>query len=182
MDPEAIRSRVRLIPDRGGRGAYLTHPFNGRLQPLDHAGLDGLVRTLLSRIDVTAIDCVLGFPEGGSVPAYALGRAANRPVVLSSRLPYDVPHRITFEQPRSILGTTHHIYGIEAGQRVLIVEDELTTGGTTVNAVRALRGAGVHVDQVAALLAVDGPELWRRMREEGLTLHVGVTLAAGAAR
>jgi hypothetical protein len=59
---------------------------------------------------------------------------------------------------------------------VLIFEDELTNGRTAVNAARALRRAGVEIDQIATLFAIDHRTLWRRMEVERLTLHVGVLL------
>ena len=58
----------------------------------------------------------------------------------------------------------------------MVFEDELTSGHTAVNAVRALRAAGIEIDQIASLFAIDHPALARRMREEGITLHVGVML------
>jgi adenine phosphoribosyltransferase len=182
MDPfEATRMRVTLVPGADGSKRHLMHPFNGRFCPLDHAGLEQLVQALVLRVDVSAIDYVLGFPEGGSIPAYAFARAVGRPVILASRLPLGRPDIITFEQPGARLGTTQHLYGLKAGNRVIIVEDELTNGHTVVNATRALRGAGVEIDQVAALFAIDHSTLWRRINEEGLTLHAGVTLPRGYA-
>lgn len=132
--------------------------------------------TMAQRIDVTAVDYVLGFPEGGSIPAYAFARLVDRPVVLASRIPLDMPGTITFEQPQAGLGTTHHVYGLRAADRVLIFEDELTNGRTAVNAVLALRRAGIRIDQIATLFAIDHPTLWRRMDAQQLTLHVGILL------
>jgi adenine/guanine phosphoribosyltransferase-like PRPP-binding protein len=173
---EEVRARVRLVPGNEGLKRHLVHPLNGRGGPVDHDLLEALGRALLAGIDRSAVDCVLGFPEGGSIPAYALGRLIDRPVVLSSRLPFDVADRITFEQPKAGLGTTHYVYGLPPGQRVLIVEDELTNGQMAVNAVRALRAAGLVVEEIATLLAIDHPALWRRMRDERITLHVGAIL------
>jgi adenine/guanine phosphoribosyltransferase-like PRPP-binding protein len=174
----ALTKRVRLVIGADGRTRYLLHPFNGRFCPVDHHELDALVGAIASRIDVSAVDYVIGFPEGGSIPAYAFERIVDRPVILASRLPLDVPGTITFEQPGTIMGKTHHLLGLQAGDRVMIVEDELTNGDTAVNAVRALRRAGVSIDHIATLLAVDRPELWRRMSAEHLALHVGVILPA----
>ena len=58
----------------------------------------------------------------------------------------------------------------------MILEDELTNGAMTVNAVRAFRRAGLEIDHVATLLAIDHPALWQRMAAENVTLHVGVRL------
>jgi adenine/guanine phosphoribosyltransferase-like PRPP-binding protein len=174
---EAIRRRVRLVSGAGGQKRYLIHPLNGRFHPVDHDMLEALVRELAARIDVTGIACVLGFPEGGTIPAFAFSRAIGRPVLLGSRLPIDEPDTITFEQPEAGLGTTHRVHGLRPGARVIIVEDELTNGGMTVNAVRALRRVGVLIDHVATLLAIDHPRLWERMAAERLTLHVGARLS-----
>ena len=152
------------------------HHFNGRFHPIDHGALDVLIDAMVARIDVTAVDYVLGFPEGGSVPAYAFGRAVGRPVILASRLPLDLPDRVSFEQPQANLGTTQYVYGLKPGDRVMIFEDELTNGHTVVNAARALRAAGIEIDQIAALFVIDHPALWRRISAERLKLHVGVTL------
>lgn len=175
--PDAIRQRIRLVPGIDAGKRHMMHPFNGRFHPIDYAALDQLVQLILPRIDPSSVDYVLGFPEGGSIPAYVFGRALDRPVVLASRLPLDLPDRITFHQPRANLGTTLHIYGLRPGDRALVVEDELTSGHTVVNAVNALRAAGVKIDQVVALFAIDHPALARRMRAAGVTLQVAVTLA-----
>lgn len=177
MDPtEAIRKRIKLVPGADGGKRHLMHPFNGRFHPVDHAALESLVRAMAIRIDVSAIDYILGFPEGGAIPAYAFGRAVDRPVILASRLPLAMPDVIAFEQPGARLGTTQYLYGLRAGDRVMVFEDELTTGRTAVNATRALRGAGVEIDQIAALFVIDHAPLWQRIKAERLTLHVGVTL------
>ena len=173
---ESIRKRITLVPGADGRKRHLMHPFNGRFHPVDYAALEALVQSMVPRIDVSAIDYVLGFPEGGSIPAYAFGRAAERPVILASRLPLGLPDMIAFEQPGARLGTTQYLYGLRAGDRVMIFEDELTNGHTAVNAARALRAAGIQIEQVAALFVIDHPAMWRRISAERLTLHAGVTL------
>ena len=174
--PESIRQQVRLVPGADGQKRHLLHPFNGRFNAVDHDALDALLGAMAPRIDLGSVDCVVGFPEGGSIPAYAFARLVGRPVVLASRIPLDLPDTITFEQPQANLGKTHHLYGLRAGNRVMIFEDELTNGRTVVNAARALRRAGIEIDQIATLFAVDHPPLWRRMESERLTLHVGVLL------
>jgi adenine/guanine phosphoribosyltransferase-like PRPP-binding protein len=175
-DRDSVRERVVLVSGAAGAKRHLMHPFNGRFHPIDHGALDALIDSMVPRVDVARVDYVLGFPEGGSVPAYAFGRAVRRPVILASRLPLDLPDRITFEQPQANLGTTHYLYGLRPGDRALIFEDELTNGRTAVNAVRALRRAGIEIAQIAALFAIDHPLLWRRMAAEDITLTVGVTL------
>ena len=42
--------------------------------------------------------------------------------------------------------TGKHVYGLSPGDQVIVVEDEVTSGRTVVNCVRALRAAGIHCD------------------------------------
>ena len=50
-----------------------------------------------------------------------------------------------------------HVDAILPGQRVLLVDDLLATGGTAMAAVQLLRGQGAMVEQ--ALFIVDLPDL-----------------------
>jgi len=153
------------------------HPLNGRFEPVDRPALEALVQTIASRIDRTRVDYVLGLPEGGSIPAYEFGRQVDRPVILASRLRVEMPGTIAFEEPQAhVYGWTTYVYGLKAGDRVMILEDELTNGHSLVSAVHALRRGGIEIDQIGTLLAIDHPGLWRRMLAAGLTLHVGLTL------
>jgi adenine/guanine phosphoribosyltransferase-like PRPP-binding protein len=174
---EVIRRRATVVPNRDPSKSHLIHSLNGRGQQVDAEALDALVRQMAQRIDVSAVDCILGIPEGGTVPAYAFARAVGRPLLLAARVMLQMP-AITFEEPHVHANTTRTLsfYGLAPGQRVMIVEDELTNGHTAVNAVRALRAGGVVIEQIATLLAIDHPALWRRLAAEGLTAHAGVRL------
>jgi adenine/guanine phosphoribosyltransferase-like PRPP-binding protein len=43
-----------------------------------------VVRELAAGLDVNEIDYVLGFPEGGVIPAFAFAHLVDRPLILSS--------------------------------------------------------------------------------------------------
>jgi adenine/guanine phosphoribosyltransferase-like PRPP-binding protein len=169
---DSVRHHVRLVDNVDGRHRHMSHPLNGRFRAIDHAILEGLVESLAGAVDMSRVDYVVGFPEGGSGPAYAFARRVGRPLVVSSTLAVALP-AVSFTLTDSVQAPTKHIYGLAAGDRVVILEDEITTGRTVIAAARSLRAAGVEVEAVVALLAVDHPSLWKRMEEEGLPLHVG---------
>lgn len=169
---DSIRDQVRLVPNVDGCHRHMSHPLNGRFRPLDHGVLERLVEAVATAVDVRRVDYVVGFPEGGSVPAYAFARRIGRPLVVSSTLAVRLPV-VSFTVTDSVQPPTKHIYGLAAGDRVVILEDEITTGRTVIAAARALRAAGVEIEAVVALLAVDHPALRQRMDAEGLPLHVG---------
>jgi adenine/guanine phosphoribosyltransferase-like PRPP-binding protein len=162
----------------------ITHPLDGRYGAMDPRELMAAVRVLAGAMDLSDVDYVLGFPEGGSVPAFAFAHHVGRPLILSTRLEFSlagVPP-IAFREPHSSVGKSHYIHGLAPGDRVVIMEDEVTSGGTLVSVTRALRAAGVHISQVGALLVVDDPRTWQAVANEKLTLHVVYRLPAGFSR
>ena len=138
---------------------------------MDPKELLSVARELAMGIDMDGVDYVLGFPEGGVLPAFAFAQIVDRPLLLSTRLHLMLSPVISFEEPHTRLGTTHYLHGLRSAHRVVIVEDEVTTGRTIINAVRALRAAGVHVRDVGVLLAMDTPALWRAMADAEISLH-----------
>ncbi|WP_455392679.1 orotate phosphoribosyltransferase [[Eubacterium] cellulosolvens] len=88
---------------------------------------------------------VIAGMELGAVPlAVALALKTQKPYVI-----------IRKEKPSH--GTGKQLVGnVEAGQRVLLVEDVATTGGSVVKAIDALLGEGLTVDKV--LVVVDREE------------------------
>jgi len=59
-----------------------------------------------------------------------------------------------------------HVDAISAGERVLLVDDLIATGGTAGAAVRLIEGAGARV--VECCFVIELPDLGGRKRLEGL--------------
>jgi len=163
---------VSIVSPPNELRGQLTHALDGRYQPLRPSELVAVVRELAAGLNMRGIDYVLGFPEEGVVPAFAFAHLVGRPLVLSTRFVLEGSGTISFDEPHSGLGRTHYIQGLRADDRVVIIEDEVTTGRTLVNAVRALRQAGVRIDAAGALLAVDDAAMWRAMDDEHISLLV----------
>ncbi len=176
--PSDLVHTVSLVSAANQARPQLAHRLDGRYEPMSPTEMMDLVRGLVASIDVGATDAVLGLPEGGVAPAFAFAHLTDRPLILSTRLALALPGGVSFEEPHSGLGTTHQIYGLREGDRVVLIEDEVTTGRTVINVVRALRKAGIRIDEVGSLLVVDDPDMWRAMRAEGIRLSAVVRLPA----
>lgn len=97
--------------------------------------------------------------ELGAVPIAAA-------VSLASGKPYVMVRKATKEH-----GTKHDFEGeLHAGDRVLFVEDVVTTGGTLRDAIERLRGHGAKIEDVVAVVdrGEGGTEALRAIR---VTLH-----------
>ena len=170
----AALQRVSVIRAIGRERGQLGSPLDGRCgAPLRPEHLQPLIERLAGLVYLDGIDVVLGIPEAGNVPAYAFAAQTGLPLVLATNLELELPGLIRFTEDHVLpAARAMHIYGLSAGQNVLIVEDEITTGMTVLNCVRALRAAGVRVDQVASVLAVDDPEARARLAAANLRVHV----------
>jgi len=120
------------------------------------------------RVDVVAAVDARGFIIGGAL-AYQL----HRPFVLV-RKQGKLPHRTVAQDYALEYGTATieiHEDACTAGDRVLIVDDLIATGGTLLAAAELFRRVGGEVVGVAA--AIDLPELGgsAKLRAAGLAVH-----------
>ena len=108
---------------------------------MDPARAERLARALAAKIpdDVRdAIDVVVSPAMGGVIIGHEMGRALGRPAMFLER------PQGTFELRRG--------FRIEPGQRALMVEDVVTTGLSSREAIEAVRAAGGKVVAEAALV------------------------------
>jgi len=113
--------------------------------------------------------------DGETLAGVALGAV---PLVSVTAVETDTPYVIARKQAKEY-GTGNRIEGrLEAGERVVVLEDVATTGQSALEAVEALREAGATVERVlvvvdrgegaAELLADNGVELEALLTAEDL--------------
>src|SRR5256885_3030155 len=108
---------------------------------MDPARAERLARALAARLPAgirDAIDVVISPAMGGVIIGHEMGRALGRPAMFVER-----PNG-TFELRRG--------FHLDPGARVLMVEDVVTTGLSSRQAVEAVRAAGGDVVAEAALV------------------------------
>lgn len=156
FDDFAIKSLIRPIPDFPRQGDIfrdITPVFQS--PKATRMVVDGLVQRYIDS-DFSHIGAIeaRGFLLGSMV-AYAL----NKPLVLfrkQGKLPDDVlsePYDTDYEQ--SVLEVHQGV--LHEGNRVLLMDDIIASGGTFIAAASLIRRMGAQVYEVAAI--VDLPEL-----------------------
>lgn len=115
------------------------------------------------------IDFILGLDAGGIIPTLGLAAASGLPYKIAWKLDLPLPGAVCFTEPHAIRREVH-AYHIEPGQRILVVDDEVTTGMTLVNLAAALRQAGADPIGAACLVEDARHQARERLASGGINL------------
>jgi adenine phosphoribosyltransferase len=159
MDQLAIRAArlqelIRDVPDFPIPG-IMFKDITPILQ--DPAGFREAIEALSSLFDPASYEVIVGLESRGFVfgapVAYALGRGFV-PIRKAGKLPADkISVEYTLEYGSNVIEM--HADGLAHGQRALIVDDLLATGGTCRAAIELVERAGGHVAGAAFLVELD---------------------------
>lgn len=130
------------------------------------------IRRLTSYYQDWDIDLIAGIDARGFLIAAPMGLLMSKPIVpvrKEGKLPYKT-HRVTYELEYGVDTIEIHEDAIDNGNRVLIVDDLLATGGTMLAATKLVEEqAGGHVVGLAVL--VELTDLHGRDRLQKYPLH-----------
>ena len=169
---DALKARIRHVPDFPKPG-ILFYDITTLLR--DAEGFRAAVGAIASPYRGQTIDLVVGVESRG----FILGAAvADRlgvgfvPVRKPGKLP-STTIRATYSLEYGTDSLEIHSDAVERGQRVLIVDDLLATGGTARATADLVRQLGGHVLGIAFLIEL--ADLNGRARLAGEALHVVLT-------
>ena len=173
-----LRSHIRTVPDWPAPGVMfrditplLQDPkvFRVLIDTFVHRYMDPTLRpTVVAGLDAR------GFIIG-SVLAYELG-VGFVPIRKKGKLPFNTVEE-TYELEYGSATVELHTDAVKAGDRVLLIDDLIATGGTMMAGKKLLEKLGATVVEGCAI--VDLPELGgsQRLREGGLKVFTFVDFA-----
>ncbi|WP_439546503.1 adenine phosphoribosyltransferase [Sandarakinorhabdus sp.] len=169
MANDDLAALVRTIPDYPHAG-IMFRDITTLL--LDGPGFAACTDRMAAAV-VTPPDLVAGIEARGFIFGAALAQRLSVGFVLL-RKQNKLPGRVTGVNYALEYGTDRiemHADAVQLGQRVLLVDDLIATGGTALAGVELLRGAGAVVDEAA--FVIDLPDLHgaQRLRSAGITVH-----------
>ena len=156
LDRDGLKKLIRTVPDFPSTGIQ----FRDITTLLAHG--EGLAASVDMLVDLAAdiqVDAVAGIEARGFIFGTALAlrlKAGFIPIRKAGKLPVECigeDYALEYGEARVELDPSI----IKQGERILVVDDLLATGGTALAAARLLRRAGATVTH--ALFVIDLPEL-----------------------
>jgi adenine phosphoribosyltransferase len=177
MDPtdlQELKASIRTIPDYPRPGIQFrditTLLGNARMF---RRAVDELVRPWAgSKVDRVAGIEARGFILGGAI-AHQLA-AGFVPIRKKGKLPHETV-RVAYSLEYGLDEIEMHRDGVAPGERIILVDDLIATGGTAEAAVKLLRSLGAHI--LAACFVIDLPELGGSHRLAELDVPVRTLVA-----
>jgi adenine phosphoribosyltransferase len=150
-----LKQHIRHVPDFPKPG-ILFYDITTLLRDAD--GLRATIERLATPYVAAGIDAVVGIESRGFILGAAVADrlgAGFIPVRKPGRLPAKaIKEQYALEYGQDALEI--HVDAVDRGQRVLIVDDVLATGGTAAAAVQLVRKAGGELHGLAFLIELVG--------------------------
>ena len=148
---ERLRESLHSAPiiDKDGYN-YLVHPLSNGVPMLDPALLREAVVEIMQRVDFD-VDKIVAPEAMGIHLATALSLQTDVPLVVIRKRAYGLPEEVPLHKSTGYSESEMYINDIEAGDRVLIVDDLLSTGGTMAAICTALDEIGAEIADIAVV-------------------------------
>jgi adenine phosphoribosyltransferase len=133
---------------RFGDYPYFVHPITDGI-PLGRPEVLEEVLDALARVgDWTRSDKIVTAESMGFPLAAGLSLRVKKPYVFIRKRQYGLPGEVSLKQTTGYSRTDMFINNIHRGDRVVFVDDVISTGGTLAAVVRALRSLGAELVDV----------------------------------
>ena len=154
VDCDGLKKLIREVPDFPKKG-ILFYDITTLLK--DKLGFARLIDALSEHYIGKEIDLVLGMEARGFIFGPALAYRLNAgfvPVRKPGKLPAET-EKVSYDLEYGSNSLEMHKDAIEPGQRVLIVDDLLATGGTAVATTKLASGLGAQIAGLAFVVELD---------------------------
>jgi len=151
---------------------YVIHPITDGVPKITPELLEEVTNEMQKLIErCSKIDRIVTMEAMGIPLAAALSLKMNIPFTIIRKREYGLPGEVSVEQVTGYSKSKLYINGLKKGDRIVIVDDILSTGGTLKAVLTVLKKIGVTVKGV--FIAIDkGKNVAEKIKDEyGVTIN-----------
>ncbi len=136
---------------RMGTYEYFVHPLTDGIPRMDPVILEEVIEAIIGCVDFDC-DYILA-PEAMGIPlAVGVSLRTKRPYNIVRKRKYSLPGEVHIGQVTAYSNSQMFIEGVQKGDRIIVLDDVLSTGGTLGGLIRALQGIGAQVMDVLVVV------------------------------
>ena len=143
---------------------YFIHPISDGIPRMEAKVLRATRDLIIDMVDWSEIDIVVSVEAMGLPLLAAVGEATGKPTVVIRKRPYGMEGEVRVDVSTGYSSSTAYINDIKPGERVLVVDDVISTGGTLEPLLEALEEMGAILKGV--VIAIEKGEGRERLAEE----------------
>jgi len=137
---------------------YFIHPVTDGVPRLDPSVLTAVVELIEATVDWDSVDLILGIEAMGLPLTSPLSMRNNRPQVVVRKRSYGLEGELAIDQSTGYSKGSMYLNDIQEGERILIVDDVLSTGGTLDAIIKGVESLGAIIESVIVVVE-KGPGL-----------------------
>tara|TARA_Y100001970_G_scaffold292678_1_gene435118 strand:- start:39288 stop:39866 length:579 start_codon:yes stop_codon:yes gene_type:complete len=165
-------SPLRILQDslRGapiiwkGDYPYFIHPISDGIPRMDPDVLRATRDLIVSSVDWSKVDLIVTVEAMGLPLLAAVGDATGKPTVVIRKRSYGMEGETKVDVATGYSQSTVFINDIKPGERIVIVDDVISTGGTLEPLLQKFEDMGVILQDV--VIAIEKGEGRKRLNEE----------------
>ncbi|MGB2029183.1 MAG: hypoxanthine/guanine phosphoribosyltransferase [Candidatus Poseidoniaceae archaeon] len=131
---------------------YFVHPVTDGVPRLEGEVLAAIVELIGQQVNWSEVDLILGIEAMGLPLTAPLSVQHDRPLVVARKRAYGLEGEVVVDQSTGYSKGTMYLNDVRPGERVLIVDDVLSTGGTLRAVIDGIRRCGAEVAQVVIVV------------------------------
>ena len=150
-----------------GEYPYFIHPISDGIPRMEAEVLRATRDLIVGMVDWSQIDLVVSVEAMGLPLLAAVGEATGKPTVVIRKRSYGMEGEVEVDVSTGYSSSTAYINDISRGERILVVDDVISTGGTLEPLLEALEemGAVLH-DVIVAIEKGDGRDRLSKERPD----------------
>lgn len=168
-----------------GKYQFILNPLTEQVPATSPELLREAAARVLQVANLAGVNKIVGEEDRGAILVAAVSLQANLPLALARWNPSGVPGQIAVDFAMEYTQGTLYLNGVERGDQALIVDDLISTGGTLVALIRAVRQAGAQIREVVCVAEkIEYGGVARVQAETGLAVKtlVKISVAGDKAR
>lgn len=144
-----------------GEYNYFIHPITDGVPIVEPALLREVCNGMLKVLNLNGVDKIVVVEAMGIHIGSVLSTMTDLPMTIMRKREYRLPGEVAVHQTTGYSKGELYLNGIQKGDRVVIVDDVISTGGTMRALLQALSIAGAEVTDVCFAIQRGDPEIGR---------------------